>query len=85
MRPLIRHEHAVAGLQIVGRAFGVEFRLVGDVAMLHHDLFQRFLRRDRAVAIVVDVEKLVAMDLEEEILVAVGMERRGRIPPTIRR
>ncbi len=67
------------GNSVIGGLFGVEFWVIRNVAVLGDNAFERFFRGDGAVFVVINIEQLLAVDLEEEVLVAVGVERRGRI------
>src|SRR4051812_25900050 len=53
--------------------------VVSEVAMLGHRTLDLLVGDDRAVVIVENREEFFAADMDEEIVLAVEMERRGRI------
>src|SRR4030095_15288896 len=53
--------------------------IVFQVAMLGHRAFDLVVTDDRTVGIVEDREEFFAVDVDEEIVFAVEMERRGRV------
>ena len=79
VRPLIRHVAAVAREQMKFAAARRKTVVVYQVAMLGHRAFDFVVTDDGAVVIVENGEELLAVDMDEEIVLAVEMERRGRI------
>src|SRR6202022_4131842 len=79
VRPLIRHVAAVTREQMEFAAAPREAFVEFQVAMFCHRTLDLVVRDDPAVGIVEDREELFAVDVDEEIVFAVEMERRGRI------
>ncbi len=79
VRPLIRHVAAVALEQMKLLAARRKAFVVLQIAMFGHRTLDLVVGDDRTVGIVENREEFFAVDMHEEIVFAVEMERRGRI------
>src|ERR1700737_4290842 len=79
VRPLIRHIAAVAREQMKFGAARRKAVVIFQVAMFGHRALDLVVADDGAVVVVENGEEFFAVDMHEEIVFAVLMERRGRI------